>query len=298
MNITKLLATAFLYLIPSQLISQSAHHLELLHPGDIVERNGSTYTIENNEFQSIREFAKIGPTNGSLVLYGGGDLSSGVLKEFEDRIGGTGEKIVAITTAACWAEIFEADDEYLSYLASYGFTNIEVLHTRDASIADSQEFSEALVGARGIWIGGGGPECLLAPYLHTNFHNSLRAFLNDGGVIAGTSAGAIVLGSYYQANHGEPVRVGRIEFEGFEFIRNVTIAAHIDTYPVGFSEQVTSVIDNYYPGLLGIGIEENTAVIVERDTLTVSGSGVAKIYDGQSIKTIRTGESYDLARRR
>jgi len=296
--ITKALVPTILCLASGLLLSQTTTYLELLKAGDTVERNGSTYTIENNEFQTIREFAKIGPTNGTLVLYGGGDLLDGALQEFENQIGSVDAKIVAITTAACWAEILDVHDDYLVYLTSHGFTNIEVLHTREVEVANSEEFSNALDGARGVWIGGGGPECLLAPYLHTSFHNSLQSFLSSGGVIAGTSAGAMVLGSYYQANHGEPARAGRIEFEGFEFIKNVTIAAHIDTYEQGFEEQIIDVIDNYYPGLLGIGIEENTAVIVKRDVLSVTGSGIAKIYDGQTVKAVRNGETYDMARRR
>ena len=298
MKITRILIPVLLYIASSQLISQTTNQLELLSPGDNVERNGSAYTIENNEFQSIREFAKVGPNNGILILYGGGNLSEGALQEFENRIGGTDAKIVAITTAACWAEILDANDDYLGYLVAHGFTNIEVLHTRDVGVANSQEFSNALNGASGVWFGGGGPECLLAPYLHTTFHNSLRNFLNDGGVIAGTSAGAMVLGSFYQASHGEPVRVGRIEFEAFGFIKSSVIAAHVDTYEVGFEEQVISVIDNYYPGLLGIGIEENTGAVVEGDEMTITGSGVAKIYDGRSMQTLRVGDKYDLARRR
>lgn len=298
MNIANLLFLVILYSISGRLLAQTADQLQLLKPGDTAERNGTTYTIENSEFQTVREFAKVGPTNGTLILYGGGDLSDGILQEFEDQIGGADAKIVAITTAACWAEINHLDEGYLGYLVSHGFTNIEVLHTRDVNVANSQEFSAVLDGARGVWIGGGGPECLLAPYLHTRLHNSLRDFLNDGGVIAGTSAGAMVLGSYYQANHGDPVRTGRVEFEAFGFIKNLTIAGHIDTYEKGFEEQVLSVIDNYYPGLLGIGIEENTAVTVKRDEIAVTGSGVAKVYDGQALVILRDGETYDIARRR
>lgn len=297
-NPMKLFRAVFLCIASTFAFSQETLHLDLLSPGDIVQRNGSSYTIENNEFQNIREFAKIGPTSGTLVLYGGGDLSNEMLQVFTDLVGGVDSKIVAITTAACWAEILDTDNDYLGHLASHGFSDIEVIHTRDVEVANSKAFSDKLNGASGVWIGGGGPECLLAPYLHTQFHESLRGFLHEGGVIAGTSAGAMVLGSYYQANHGEPVRVGRIEFEGFGFLNNVTIAAHIDTFEKGFSEQVLKVIDNYYPGLLGIGLAENTAAIVKGDLLSVIGLGGVRIYDGQNTKSLTDGEEYDLARRR
>ncbi len=274
-----------------------AAQLELLNPGDTVQRSGDTYTIENNDFQQIRSFTQVGPSAGALILYGGGDLSDNMLQLFADEIGGVDSKIAAITTAACWAEILDAENDYLGHLLDFGFTDIEVLHTRNPEIANSQVFSEKLNGASGIWIGGGGPECLLAPYLHTNFHDALGNFLNNGGVIAGTSAGAMVLGSYYQANHGEPVRVGRIEFEGFGFMRSTTIAAHIDTFENGFEEQIVDVIDDYYPGLLGIGLSENSAAIINGDTLSFYGQGYARIYDGRTVETIVDGDRYDLAGR-
>jgi len=298
MRSKRVLVSVLLFFLSESLLCQtSSVPLKLLKPGDVVQRNGDTYTIENNEYQTIREFSQIGPTNGTLILYGGGDLSDEMLRIFENQIGGKDERIIAITTAACWDEILDVESSYLEYMLSFGFTNVEVLHTRDIKEANSQEFSDRLRNASGIWFGGGGPECLLAPYLHTNFHESLKNYLGNGGVIAGTSAGAIVLGSYFQALHGEPERVGRIEFEGFSFLKNVAVAAHIDTSENMFEEQIVSVINNYYPGLLGIGISEDTAIVVKKDLLSVDGAGLVKIYDGRAIKTLGRNEEYDLAGR-
>ena len=77
MRSIRILVSILLFFLSESLISQtSSVPLKLLKPGDVVQRNGDTYTIENNEYQAIREFSKIGPTNGTLILYGGGDLSA------------------------------------------------------------------------------------------------------------------------------------------------------------------------------------------------------------------------------
>ena len=66
----------------------------------------------------------------------------------------------------------------------------------DRKVADSKQFVEPLRKARGVWFGGGRQCRLVDSYLNTRTLRELRAVLDRGGVIGGSSAGATILGSY------------------------------------------------------------------------------------------------------
>ena len=72
---------------------------------------------------------------------------------------------------------------------------VRVLHTRDRVVANSPDFTRVIDSARGVWISGGRQGRLLDAYKGTTTEQSLHAVLARGGVIAGTSAGASVIGS-------------------------------------------------------------------------------------------------------
>jgi cyanophycinase-like exopeptidase len=81
-------------------------------------------------------------------------------------------------------------------LMEAGALRLEVLHTRDRAVADSDAFVAPLREARGVWFGGGRQWRLADAYLRTRTHAALDELLARGGVIGGTSAGATIQGSY------------------------------------------------------------------------------------------------------
>jgi len=138
---------------------------------------------------------EVGPASGSLVIVGGGLRDEEIIERFLQLAGGPDAPIVVIPTAGS----SERYDQYWPGLRQFreaGATQLTVLHTRDRDEANSDAFVAPLREARGVWFGGGRQWRLADSYLKTKVHEELRALLERGGVIGGTSAGATIQGSY------------------------------------------------------------------------------------------------------
>ncbi len=120
---------------------------------------------------------------------------------------------------------------------------------------------------------------LLDAYGGTEVERALRGVLDRGGLIAGTSAGATVQGSYLV--RGSPwsnlILMSPGHERGFGFLSNVAIDQHVI---VRHRQADLATVVAAHPGLLGIGIDEATAVIVQHDTITVVGRDAVLITDG------------------
>ena len=111
--------------------------------------------------------------------------------------------------------------------------------------------------------------------------------LDRGGLISGTSAGATILGSYLVrgAPSGNEVLMSPGHERGFDYVTNVAIDQHIRAR--GRQSDLATVIA-VHPELLGIGVDQGTAAIIQRNTLTVIGDGYIVITDG----AMHSGEPY------
>ncbi|HEV7500738.1 MAG TPA: cyanophycinase, partial [Vicinamibacteria bacterium] len=187
-------------------------------------------------------------------------------------------------------------------LLDAGARHVKVLHTRDRKVADSEAFVAPLRDASGVWFSGGRQWRLADAYLGTRTHSELRAVLARGGVIGGTSAGATILGSFMVRGDtsGNAVMVGD-HTEGLGFLRNVTIDQHLLTRNRQFD--LVPVIESD-PDLLGIGLDEDTAIVVRGDRFEVMGSGYVAIYDhtrridsGGQFYLLAPGDRYNLKTR-
>ncbi|HET6899179.1 MAG TPA: cyanophycinase [Vicinamibacteria bacterium] len=244
---------------------------------------------------------EIGPARGSLVIVGGGLRSDSILKRFLDLAGGPEASLVVIPTAG------ESDDlaDYagdLRDLADAGARHVKMMHTRDRKTADSDAFIAPLREARGVWFPGGRHWRLADAYLGTRTQAALRDVLARGGVIGGTSAGATILGSFMVRGDtkGNTIMVGD-HVEGFGFLKNVTIDQHLLRRNRQFD--LIPVIESH-PELLGIGLDEDTAIVVRGDRFEVLGSGYVAIYDrtrridsGGQFYLLAPGDRYDLKTR-
>jgi cyanophycinase len=243
----------------------------------------------------------VGPASGALVIVGGGRLDQAILKRFVALAGGPDAPIVVIPTAG-GADRYDQYWSGLAGLREAGATHLTVLHTTDRAVANTEAFVRPLREARGVWFPGGRQWRLADAYLHTMVHDELRALLGRGGVIGGTSAGATIQGSYLARGdtHTNTVMMGDHE-EGMAFLRNVAIDQHLLRRNRQFDlvEIVTA-----RPELLGIGIDENTAIVVQGDRFEVIGAGYVAIYDHQRqldagglFYFLAPGDRYDLATR-
>lgn len=166
-----------------------------------------------------------------------------------------------------------------------------VLHTRTPETADRKSFVELLKTADAVWFTGGRQWRLVQAYGGTRTEDAFHAVLERGGVIGGSSAGASIQGSFLL--RGDPsskkIVVGKYT-EGFGFLPHSVIDQHVVARKR--ERDLIEVIEER-PGLLGIGVDENTAAIVRGDTLTVVGESVVTIYDARRWEEADPGVSPD-----
>jgi cyanophycinase len=235
----------------------------------------------------------VGPKRGTLVVVGGGSelVEAGIWRRFLDLAGGGEAPIVVIPTAG-------DDDSYdqfwpgLRGLRDGGAKKLTVLHTKDRTVADSEAFVKPIREAGGVWMPGGRHWRLADSYLNTRTHAELRALLERGGVIGGSSAGATIQGSFMVRGDtkGNTLMVGD-HVEGFGFLKGVTIDQHVLRRNRQF--HLVDVI-RARPDLLGIGIDENTAIVVRGDSFEVIGNSYVLICD-HTRRLDSGGEFYFLA---
>lgn len=218
----------------------------------------------------------VGPERGSVVAVGGALRDTAIVRRFVELAGGDDAPIVVIPTAA-GAEVYDDDIAPLRRLRAVGARNLTLLHTDDPEVADSEAFVEPLRSAGGVWFSGGRQWRLADAYLGTRAEEALRAVLERGGVVGGSSAGATILGSYLVRGDTRTNTVMMGDHEvGFGFLRHVGIDQHLLARNRHFD--LFEVVDAR-PELLGIGLDENTALVVEGDWAEVVGESYVAIYD-------------------
>ena len=237
------------------------------------------------------EAQEVGPANGSLVVVGGAMRDLGIVRRFIDLAGGPDAPIVVIPTAGGAAE-YDRFYPGLRQFRAAGATNLTVIHTNDRAEADSEAFVKPIQEAGGVWFPGGRQWRIADSYLDTRTEEELHRVLERGGVIGGSSAGASIQGSYLIRGDTQTntIMMGDHE-EGFGFLRNVGIDQHLLRRNRQFD--MLEVMEEM-PDLLGIGIDENTAIVVQGDGFEVIGESYVVIYDtGAQIDT--GGDFYFLA---
>ena len=186
-----------------------------------------------------------------------------------------------------------------------GATNVHLLHTRDTKVADSEEFVAVLRDARAVWFGGGRQWRLADAYLGTKTEAAFHDVLKRGGVIGGSSAGATIQASYLVrgAPEGNQIMMSPGHEQGFAYIRNSAIDQHLLARK---RENDMLPVIRKHPHLLGIGIDESTALYVRGNTAEVIGKSKVLFYDIALEKTVGKkfyttldpGDRFDLKSRR
>jgi len=246
--------------------------------------------------------ADIGPTNGSLVVAGGGVKDPAIYERFVSLAGGPEAPIVVIPTAGS-GESYGDFWPGLQRLRKAGAVNLKVLHTRDPQEANREDFVAPLLQARGVWFSGGRQWRLVDAYFGTRTQTEIRNVLERGGVVGGSSAGATIQGSYLVRGDSSTNTVMMGDHtEGFGFLANVGIDQHLLRRNRHFD--LVEVLEAH-PELLGIGLDEDTAIVVRGDTFEVMGSGYVAIYDSTNVVDngwkfyfLAPGDRFDLSTRR
>lgn len=251
-----------------------------------------------------------GPPNGSLVIVGGAMQDTAIINRFIKLAGGSDAEIVVIPTAS-GAEEFDSE-RVTAPFKSAGVEKVTMLHTYDTAIADTEEFTEPISNATGVWFNGGRQWRLVDAYEGTLTETEINKVLERGGVIGGSSAGATIQGDYLVRGdtEGNTIMMGD-HVTGFGYMKNTAIDQHLLVR--NRQHDLVEVIQKY-PSLLGIGLDENTAIIVQGNEFEVLGESFVALYDynlwdvnsdadytlpnGGRYFLLREGDRYDVASRK
>lgn len=207
---------------------------------------------------------------GPLVIAGGGKLPDDVRDAFFALAGKEKAKIVVIPTASAEADDPARTDTFLKPWLALKPASVVVLHTRDRKVVNGPDVAKPLAEATGVWFSGGDQARLVAAYRGTRVEDELRKLHARGGVIGGTSAGAAAMSDPMIEGGTDAATIG----PGFGFLPGLMVDQH-------FSERkrlkrLQGVIAAN-PGSVGLGIDEDTAVIVRGRTLRVIGTGTVTV---------------------
>ncbi len=237
-----------------------------------------------------------GPQNGHLIIVGGNLSDSSIYARFMALAGGPDALIVIIPTAGNDEFLIEQNgiERTKERFKDNGFNNIAVLHTRNREEANTQEFYAPIQNAEGVWFSGGRQWRLADAYLNTKTHEELFKLLDRGGVIGGSSAGASIQGSYLVRGDTKTnvVMMGDHE-EGLGFLTHCAIDQHLLALNRQFD--ILEILATH-PELLGIGLDENTAIVVHGDEFEVIGESFVAVYDGTVCRFIRDKEDWSIER--
>ena len=223
---------------------------------------------------------------GHLLVIGGAEDKYNerrILKKFLELAGGENAEVLIVPVASDFPEF--ASDVYTQAFRNLGVANPRVLRATSRQDVVQANVDELLDGVSGVFITGGDQMRLVSLLGGTDLATKLRGMVRDTPlVMAGTSAGAagmstsmIVRGESASHPHKNAVRLS----PGLGFLKNIIIDQHF-TERGRISRLITAV--SYNPYNLGVGIDENTAIILDSaGVLEVFGQGSATIVDGSKI---------------
>lgn len=234
---------------------------------------------------------------GHLVIIGGGDRTERIMERFVALAGGAEKaRVVIIPMASSIPDTVAR--EQTEELKSMGVKNVEALLFARAQAANAA-FAEKLNGVTGVFFSGGDQSRLTAIIVGTPFQQKLKELYRNGAVIGGTSAGAAIMSKVMitgdelvnkdSSNAFVSILKDNIKtIEGIGFVENAIIDQHF-VRRKRHNRLISVVLE--HPKLVGIGIDESTAIIVNPDnTCDVLGNSCVVVYDARMSMSIETDD--------
>jgi cyanophycinase len=230
---------------------------------------------------------------GSLVIAGGGALPPEVRQCFLDLAGGADRTRLVIIPA------FDAtqpqQDSLRDFWQRLGVQSVQILHTNSRDQANQASFSDPLDHATAVWLSGGIQAWLSEKYAGTLVEDRLRAVIDRGGVIGGSSAGAAAM-TKVMIQQGQEEAV---EGTGFDLLQGAVIDQHF--LRRSRINRLLGLMESH-PDLTAFGIDEGTALVVQvpKGRLGVIGASYVLAYlpkanSGDSrFEILKHGDQIDL----
>lgn len=221
---------------------------------------------------------------GTLVIIGGHEDKEGekkILSLIAERA--KGKKLVVATVATDEPE--ETWNEYRALFTGLGVQNIEHLDVRTREQALSDECSRYLQDAAVVFFTGGDQLKITSQLGDSVVYRQIHLVLQNGGTVAGTSAGASVMSTTMlisgEGDQSPEVQDAIRMAPGFGFLPDAVIDQHFaERGRVG--RLLAAIAQN--PRLLGIGIDEDTSIVVTgNEQFEVVGNGSVYVLDASQV---------------
>lgn len=227
---------------------------------------------------------------GTLIIIGGREDKEDqmeILREVAERTGR--EKMVIVTVASQ-----VPDDLWLDYkriFASLGVKNTVHFSVKNHSEARDEKHLRLFDNAHSVFFSGGDQVRVTSKIGGTPVMDRIMEIYKGGGLIAGTSAGAAIMGKnmLVGGENSESHKVGNwMMAPGLGFVEDMIVDQHF-AQRGRIGRLLGAVALN--PGVLGIGIDEDTAIIVENNCFKVIGANAAYVVDGRYVTSTNMSEA-------
>lgn len=223
-------------------------------------------------------------TSGQLVIIGGAEDKEGdckILREFVRRAGGTKARIVVMTAATELPR--EVGENYIRVFERLGAEDVRTVDTVTREDASSSTGLEAIQKSTGVFFTGGEQARITSILKDTEIDALIHKRYAEGIVVGGTSAGAAVMPEMMIVE-GDSETHPRVEVAemgpGMAFLPGVVIDQHFAQR--GRLGRLLSALAQE-PVVLGFGIDENTAMVVNGNEFEVIGEGAITVIDVADI---------------
>lgn len=237
-------------------------------------------------------------SRGSLIIVGGGDTPSLVQERLVELAGGPGQARIAVLPMASTKfdeEAREVIDELKRLKAEAMLVSISREDAKkEATAKHLEEFT-------GYWFLGGDQLRLAAMLLGTRALETIERRFHEGAVVGGTSAGAAVMSNAMLTGRGRRLKgaeaaelrkIARGMADvalGFGFFPGAIVDQHF-MQRARYNRLLSAVLD--HPQLLGVGIDEETALLVRPDGYwEVLGSHYVKIFDARRARILEDDDA-------
>lgn len=244
---------------------------------------------------------KLTEARGKLISIGGAEDRDGeavILKKFVEMAKGENAHIVVMTIATDHPD--ETGKSYTKAFKRLGAKKIDVLDVSEREDTSQEKNIELVKKATGLFFTGGDQIHITSLLGGTTLQKIIHEQYESGLIVGGTSAGAAMMSNSMLLNGAgeENPRLGGVEIgPGMDLIVGAMIDTHFSQRG-RFGRLLAAVA--HYPQDLGIGIDENTAMIVNKKDFTVIGEGAVTVIDGGGITftnapDVKRGEGLALA---
>ena len=226
---------------------------------------------------------------GYLLLEGGAEFG-GAMREPDLRAielaGGFDAPIRILPTAAAPDKNHvRAGNNGLRWFRSLGARNVEPLPLIDKASANDPQIAESLRTAKLIYLLGGFTHYLGQTLLGSKAWQTALEAYQEAAVIAGSSAGAMVLCEHYY----DPGR-GVVE-RGLNLVPNACVLPHHNTFGKNWAGKLRELL----PGVTLLGIDERTGMLAEDGEWTVHGGGKVTLYRDTKVQRFASEKTFKLS---